>query len=336
METINTTSQNRELLTGKDLIVYSMRFTVEDRTKSWLHTWTTLLALVIGFTGGFFATHWGVKIGFGLLMGFSIVKFFMIYHDYLHGAILQKSNLAKFIFTIFGIFVLAPNTIWKRTHDHHHNHNAKLSNSGIGSYPLLSIKEYNKLGKGYKLLYRATRHPLTIFFGHITLFIIDFNLKSIIKNPKLHWDSFISIAFYSYMCYTFYSLGGAESMLYNWILPFFTLHGFGAYLFFAQHNFPDAEFEEGREWDYSNAAIKSTSFLVMSPIMTWITANIGYHHVHHVNHRIPFYRLKEAMEGMPELHKPGITTLSIKDVIACLRLKLWDPEKRKMVGFQKV
>ena len=122
-------------------------------------------------------------------------------------------------------------------------------------------------------------------------------------------------------------------MFLNWILPFFTLHGFGAYLFFAQHNFPGAEFEEGKEWDYSNAAIKSTSFLVMSPVMTWITANIGYHHVHHVNHRIPFYRLKEAMENTPELQNPITTTLSIKDVIACLKLKVWDSEKRELVGF---
>lgn len=332
-EVLTPPTETRKPLVGKDLIVYSMRFTGEDRSKSWLHTWTTLIALLIGFIGGFFATHWGVKLAFGTLMGFSIVKFFMIYHDYLHGAILQKSGLAKFIFAVFGIFVLSPNTIWKRTHDHHHNHNAKLSNSGIGSFPLLSIKEYNKLSKGLKLLYRAARHPLTIIFGHITLFIIDFNLKSILKNPKVHWDSFVSLAFYGTMCYTFYQLGGIESLLLNWILPFFVLHGFGAYLFFVQHNFPGAEFEEGREWDYSNAAIKSTSFLVMGPVMNWVTANIGYHHVHHVNHRIPFYRLKEAMAETPELQHPVTTTLALKDVIACLRLKLWDPEKREMVGF---
>jgi omega-6 fatty acid desaturase (delta-12 desaturase) len=72
----------------------------------------------------------------------------------------------------------------------------------------------------------------------------------------------------------------------------------------------------------------------LGPVMRYFTGNIGFHHVHHLNHRIPFYRLPEAMAGIPELRNPrGVTSLWPRDVIACFRLKLWDPELERLVPF---
>ena len=127
---------------------------------------------------------------------------------------------------------------------------------------------------------------------------------------------------------------GWQTLLISWILPFLIANGLGSYLFYAQHNFPDATFKEADDWDYANAALQSTSFMTMGTLMNWFTGNIGYHHVHHINHRIPFYRLKEAMTGMPELQNPKTTSLNPRDVIACLRLKFWDPKKGEMVHFK--
>jgi omega-6 fatty acid desaturase (delta-12 desaturase) len=321
-----------KFLTGKELVRYSIKYAVEDRKKSWLYTFTTLLFLILALSGTFLNIHWAGRLFFSLLSGLLMVRFFVIYHDYQHKAILQKSNLAKFIMTIFGIFVLAPTNIWKRTHDHHHQHNSKLSNSGIGSYPLLSKEKFARLNAGQRFKYLASRHPLTILFGYITLFIFDFNVKSIVINPKTHWDSIVAIGLHIFFGFMIYSFGGLTALLFSLIIPFALAHGFGAYLFYAQHNFPEATFEENKEWEYANAAVNSTSYLVMNPVLNWFTGNIGYHHVHHVNHRIPFYRLKETMMAMPELQSPKTTTLHIKDIIACLKLKVWDAEKRRMVG----
>jgi omega-6 fatty acid desaturase (delta-12 desaturase) len=68
-------------------------------------------------------------------------------------------------------------------------------------------------------------------------------------------------------------------------------------------------------------------------VIPWFTGNIGYHHVHHLNPRIPFYPLPEAMEALTELQSPGRTNLSPSAIIACCRLKLWDPGWCAMVGF---
>jgi acyl-lipid omega-6 desaturase (Delta-12 desaturase) len=320
------------LLTGKELVRYSIKYAVENRSKSWLYLFSTAALLVLALAGTFYNFHLVGQLICSVLSGLLIVRFFVIYHDYQHKAILQKSKLAKFIMTIFGIFVLAPTNIWKRTHDHHHQHNSKLSNSGIGSYPLLCKEKFAKLSSGERFKYLASRHPLTIFFGYITLFIFDFNVMSIIKSPKTHWDSTVALLLHILIIVLVYNYGGALLLLTSVILPFSLAHGLGSYLFYAQHNFPTATFEVNKDWEYANAAVNSTSFMVMNPVLNWFTGSIGYHHVHHINHRIPFYRLKEAMDQMPELQSPKTTSLHIKDIIACLKLKVWDPEKGQMVG----
>ena len=322
----------KKLLTGKELILASKKYAVEDRQKSWFYTLSTLAFLILAFVGTTLDYHWAIKLVFSLVSGLFIVKFFVIYHDYLHGAILRKSKVADWIMTIFGIFVLAPKTIWKRTHDHHHQNNSKLSSGGIGSYPLVSKEKFYRLSSKQRFTYLAARHPLTIFAGYITLFIFDFNVGSIVKSPKNHWDSLIALVFHFAAAGLIYYFGGLGALFFSWLLPFILAHGLGSYLFYAQHNFPGAVFAENKDWDYAEAAIQSTSFLVMNPVLNWFTGNIGYHHVHHINHRIPFYRLKETMAEMPELQTPVTTTLRPSDMIACLKLKVWDPAKGKMVG----
>ena len=74
----------------------------------------------------------------------------------------------------------------------------------------------------------------------------------------------------------------------------------------------------------------------MNPFWRWVTANIGYHHIHHLNSRIPFYRLPEAMKAIPELQSARVTTLNPSDIVACLRLKVWDPEENRMIGFKEL
>ena len=68
--------------------------------------------------------------------------------------------------------------------------------------------------------------------------------------------------------------------------------------------------------------------------MAWFTANIGYHHVHHLNARVPFYRLPEVLKNIPELEEVNTTSLHPVEIIRCLRLKVWDVESRSMVGLR--
>ena len=66
-------------------------------------------------------------------------------------------------------------------------------------------------------------------------------------------------------------------------------------------------------------------------MLRWFTANIGVHHVHHLNSRIPFYRLPEVLRNHPVLTEVGRLTLA--QSIGCVRLALWDESRRRLVSF---
>ena len=69
------------------------------------------------------------------------------------------------------------------------------------------------------------------------------------------------------------------------------------------------------------------------PEFQWITASIGIHHVHHINARIPNYKLQECMDNIPYLQ--NVTQISLWDGIKTLRLSLWNEDDRKLVSFSE-
>jgi omega-6 fatty acid desaturase (delta-12 desaturase) len=205
--------------------------------------------------------------------------------------------------------------------------------ASIGSFPLITVAMYRRMSKRNRFRYRVSRHPLTILFGYFTLFSIGMVVAPFRRNPEAHRTAPVVALVHFGILFLVWAGLGFEAMFFLWFLPNFVAMASGGYLFYAQHNFPDIDIRNRVEWDYSHAALRSSSFFEMPSLMHWLTGNIGYHHVHHLNHRIPFYRLPEAMSALPELQSPGRTSWRPSDVWGCLRLKLWDPEHRAMVTF---
>jgi omega-6 fatty acid desaturase (delta-12 desaturase) len=154
-----------------------------------------------------------------------------------------------------------------------------------------------------------------------------------VLNPRKHADAALAFVLHAALvaALAYYD---AATLVLAVMLPFAIAMALGSYLFYAQHNFPDVKLCDEADWSYVHAALHSSSFIRMGRLMRWFTGNIGYHHVHHLNARIPFYRLPEAMAGIAELQSPGATSLECRDVLACLRLKLWDRRKNRLVSFQ--
>ena len=317
--------------TGKELILATKPFASEIRWKSWYYTLSTLLLLMAFSAGTYLDLPPLVRILSGILTGFLLSRMFVIYHDYAHHSILYRSFLARIIFTLFGIYMLAPLSIWKRSHDYHHSNNSKLFSASIGSYPIFSIQKFQNASKAERREYLAVRHPLNMLFGYFSLFGYGMSFLSFTSSPSRHYDSLISLLFHLALNISVFLIFGWFTWLCAVIIPFGLACSLGAYLFYAQHNFPDARFKNNIEWSYDHAALESSSYMKMNPFWRWVTANIGYHHIHHMNSRIPFYRLPEAMKAIPEFQHPGITTLNPPDIIRCLRLKVWDPEKNRLV-----
>ena len=322
--------------TGKALILATKPFASDSSLKSWWLVLSTTALFILAIIGTMAHLPLAVKLTSSVMTGLMLLRLFVIYHDQQHHAILPKSHLAEALMRLVGIISLSPSSVWRSSHNYHHNHNSKLRSAHIGSYPIMTKEHFKRSSRKTQLKYLFMRHPLTILFGYIFVFLFGMSIYPFINNPKEHYDCLIAFLVHVAIGVLLVIFGGWMALLLTLILPFLVATCIGAYLFYAQHNFPGVVFFDREGWAYEKAALESSSFMKMSPVMNWFSANIGYHHIHHLNAKIPFYRLPETLKSIPELATPKTTSLNPMDIIRCLRLKVWDVERQQMVGLRNL
>ena len=128
--------------------------------------------------------------------------------------------------------------------------------------------------------------------------------------------------------------GGSEAQSDIGISGFFISQSSAAIMiavFFVQHNFPDSYTSGDDNWSYLKGAINGSSFLIMPGILNWFTADIAYHHVHHLSERIPNYRLRRCHEDMQN-NFGEVKRLRLNQLWDCFSLILWDDESLQLVS----
>jgi acyl-lipid omega-6 desaturase (Delta-12 desaturase) len=130
-----------------------------------------------------------------------------------------------------------------------------------------------------------------------------------------------------------YVVGGWTAIFAVWLPTIIVGATIGVWLFYVQHQFEDAFWEEGENWSLQDAALYGSSFYDLPKPLQWLTANIGVHHVHHLYSKIPFYKLQKVMKDFPEL--AGFRRLTFMESLACLKLRLWDEDSKRMVTLRE-
>jgi omega-6 fatty acid desaturase (delta-12 desaturase) len=322
--------------TGHALILATKRFARDDTVRSWWYVLSTTLLYLAAVAGTLWNIHPAAKVLCSTLAGLLMLRLFVIYHDQQHHAILPKSKLAEGLMRLVGMMTLSPSSIWRSSHNHHHNHNSRLRGSQIGSFPIMTKEQYLKTPPSLRRRYLFVRHPLTILFGYVFMFFYGMCLNPFLNYPRRHLDCLMALVVHLGISATLLWLGGWQALIMAQFLPHFIASAIGTYLFYAQHNFPGVSFSDNAGWTYEKAAMESSSFMRTNWLMGWFSANIGYHHIHHLNSRIPFYRLPEVSRALPELQSPKTTSLAPAEILRCLRLKVWDVEAQRMVGVRNL
>jgi omega-6 fatty acid desaturase (delta-12 desaturase) len=316
----------------------SRAFEEVSRGASWVRLLSTYVMMLISLAGAgaLGVWFWPAAIPVAILSGLLIVRGFILYHDFLHGAILRGSRFARVIFTIYGWLVLTPPEAWRRSHNHHHGHIGKLDDGAApGEFPLMTTEQWRAASAWKRFQYRVSRHPLIILFAYGTIFGWSLCLRTFLQNPKLYAGSGIALVLHAGLIVLVWSLLGFGSALFGVILPMVVATALGGLLFFLQHSFDGAHVHDADEWTFHDAAIDSSSYLDLGPVMHWFTGNIGYHHVHHLNHRIPFYRLPQAMKAIPELQAPPTVRPRVREIALAFHRCLWDPAAARMVSIRE-
>jgi omega-6 fatty acid desaturase (delta-12 desaturase) len=326
---------NDDARLGRELLEATRPFSKESVATSWWHVVTTFSLMLGALTGAALLDWWPLRTAFSMLGMLLMVRAFITYHDFMHGSLLRESKIASVFFKLYGAITLVPSRSWKKSHNHHHGHVGQITTETNGAFPLITTSMWHKASRGQRASYRASRHPLIIVFGYITVFFFSVCLQPLLCDPKRHWDSAISLLAHGSLIALLWVFGGFDMAFFAVLLPMTVSSIFGSYLFFAQHSYKDMKLLPTETWTFYRAAVQSSSYLKLGKVMAWFTGNIGYHHVHHLNVRIPFYRLPEAMAGIPALQSPSVTTLSPRAILDCFNSCLWDERLQRMVSYSE-
>ena len=320
---------------GRELIKATAPFAKEDIVSSWWHVGSTFSLLLVTLIAAGIAPWWPLRLLLSVLGALLMVRAFITYHDYMHGSILRNSPVAWLLFRGYAAIALTPPRSWRESHNYHHGHVGRISHASVGAFPVITTKMWREASTSARASYRLQRHPLVVLSGYITIFAINICLLPLLRNPSKYWDSALVLLAHGGLISLLWFIGGFDLAFFTLLLPMAIASALGSYLFFAQHSFKRMQIISPESWTFYRAALESSSYMRLNRLMQWFTGNIGFHHIHHLNVRIPFYRLPEAMATIPELQSPITTSLAPKDIVACFKAALWDEELQRMVSYRE-
>jgi acyl-lipid omega-6 desaturase (Delta-12 desaturase) len=266
-----------------------------------------------------------------LAAGF-LVRVFVVFHDCAHGSLFASKRANARVGTILGLFVLSPFRRWRHDHAVHHATSGDLDRRGVGDIVTLTVAEFRARSRRARLGYRLLRHPLVMFgVGPVFAMIVGPRIvardaRPRMRNSVLGTDAALLILLAA-LCW----LIGWQNFLIVWAPAALLAGSVGIWLFYVQHQFEDAYWQSGADWSYADAAMRGSSYLKLPKVLQFFTGNIGLHHVHHLNARIPNYNLQRAHDASPIF--AAVPTLSLWDGLRAVRFKLWDEEAGRLVTF---
>ncbi len=261
-----------------------------------------------------------------------LVRVFVVFHDCSHGSLFPSKRANARVGTVFGLLVLSPFRRWRHDHAVHHATSGDLDRRGVGDIVTLTVAEYRARSPRARLGYRLIRHPLVMFgLGPVFAMIVGPRIvargaRPRMRNSVLGTDAALLILIGA-LCW----LMGWENFLIMWAPAALLAGAVGIWLFYVQHQFEDAYWQSGADWTFADAAMQGSSYLKLPKVLQFFTGNIGLHHVHHLNARIPNYNLQRAHDANPIF--AAVPTLSLWDGLRAVRLKLWDEEAGRLVTF---
>ncbi len=168
-------------------------FARQSAARSWWYVGSTFALLACALAGAAAAPWWPVRLLASILGALLLVRAFILYHDFMHGAILPGSKWGRAVFYVYAALNLTPPRSWRDSHNFHHANVGRLAASEVGAFPLMTAERWRTASRRKRMSYRVTRHPLTILCGYLTIFLFSVTLLPLLRRPSRHWDSALAL-----------------------------------------------------------------------------------------------------------------------------------------------
>lgn len=262
-----------------------------------------------------------------------LVRIFIFFHDCGHNSFFKDTRWNRLLGFWLGVLVFTPGEQWWHSHAIHHATSGNLDKRGTGDVATLTVDEFYQTTWVGKVGYRLFRNPAVMFIlGPLYMFVISHRF-AMPNYGKKQTNSviFTNLAMLAIAVVMSLLIGWKEYILIQ--LPIIWLGGVGGiWLFYVQHQFEDGYWEHGDQWDYVASALLGASFYRLPKVLQWFSGSIGFHHIHHLSPRIPNYNLEPAHNNIPLIQR-WAREIDLWESVGLARLKLWNEQLRKMVGF---
>jgi omega-6 fatty acid desaturase (delta-12 desaturase) len=276
-------------------------------------------------------SYWLTAFLIILAAGF-LVRLFIIFHDCGHGSYFKSPKVNRMVGMFFGILAFTPYDKWHNQHMRHHGTVGNLDKRGVGDVWTMTKEEYRASDKWNRIKYRIYRNPLVMFgVGSLYVFLIQNRLtkKEMTRKEKLniYFTNATLLLIFTGMSF---AIGFGTYLIIQLSIIYIAAIS-GLWLFYLQHQYEDVSWFRTNDWNYRTVAMEGSSFVKFPKLLQWFSGNIGFHHIHHLNARIPNYYLNKCYRENSVFKevKPVTFLMSMKS----LKLRLWDEQIQKMVTF---
>jgi omega-6 fatty acid desaturase (delta-12 desaturase) len=277
----------------------------------------------------------GLTIPFAGLAGALLVRVFIFFHDCGHGSYFTSRWANDIVGFIAGLLTFTPYYQWRWKHAIHHGTSGHLDKRGTGDIWTMTVQEFLDASRWKRFSYRLSRNPLVLFvIAPIVVFVILQRFPSPRASRRerqsVTWMNLALLLLVLGICWLF---GIGPYLLIQSVILMVAGAG-GIWLFYVQHQFEDVYWERAENWDYVSAALQGSSYYKLPRVLQWFSGNIGFHHIHHLNPRIPNYYLQACHEA--DLVFQRIKPITLHSSLKSLVLRLWDEPAGKLVGYRRM
>jgi acyl-lipid omega-6 desaturase (Delta-12 desaturase) len=274
------------------------------------------------------APWWPLQVAWAILTALFSVTFFVVGHDACHGGLTPYARLNEVLGRIALLPSCTPFASWEFAHNRVHHSYTNLRGKDYAWAPF-SKEEYDRLPR----LRRWLEHHYRSVSGFGSYYLIEYWLQHLMFPSKQErqemqrpvtfaLDLVLVLAFMAAQIWALYAwcntLVPSEGfwgpftsfpalLLTVIVLPFLAWNGGMGIAIFLHHNHPRAVWYANRqEWDFFSGQVESTVHAQMPWWIDWMSAFIMQHTAHHVNSRIPLYRLTESQRRLERAYSDEI------------------------------
>lgn len=266
-----------------------------------------------------------------------MLRLFIIQHDCGHGSFFPTAFANRWTGRVLSLVTWTPFARWRNDHAAHHATSGHLDKRRLDrDIYTMTVAEFGAAPVGMRAFYRLLRHRLVlVLLLPLPIFGLEARRPFGIEDPSSRRSVHLTNLAIVLLIATAWLAGALLPYLVLQLRGMQVAGSVGIWLFYVQHQYPEAWWADDRGWSQGASAFRGSSFYDLPAPLAWLTGWIGYHHVHHANPKVPMYHLARAHSALPSEVRDTVHRLDIRRSMTMPGTDLWDEHKGELISFRE-